>query len=1175
MNIEDLLQQKNPQLNLVEFINSDEKYKEYKRTHPESTIEFLRELNDPKNNRWVFPFPLDIWDFWINQGISPGPHDPVNKPDNYIDPPEDNITGNYPIQPFRMIDMKPSFIYSEKYIRLWDFIYNPEHFKNNLTTGKRRFPFPRYMEDGSFSKYGTIPSLVPPFLPDAVYNNHPTIPYYLWRYSIPLEDPVDLHLLPFNSVVSQKIGFIRAHGINPKNSLDQYAFYPVNVTEIMQDTPPLPDNYQLLKAIQLASKEIVLFLQPQRPDFSKIVNSPDTTTYSPMPYAPIVFSNASAYESNGWYYFFRQKIKQSDAFPMPQDKKVFAQLMNARRYLYRKMINDPSYFIAPALFIEEAAAQSIPKVAAVYYNLLQYTPAARPSYINQTEVDASIARSDARNTLNELIELLTLSLNISPFELVFDSDKNPVYEDNPYKIITVQVKTAAPVVKIAPSITFDYKRIWTVTVPPFLSVSQPGFLDIERNNRDIDWFLRGLNSSHATLTISHNERHTALISFEEPNKYSLACTIRSFAEGIPYTTTYRFLFFCYDVVYDSIEYNPLEKRGLEYVLRSVRYAHQITDKDPTTIQKCWDETRFAHPTLGEFANRKETENVINVLEENIGFLVPNQPGFERPSKSSLSFITHASYCNSLSFIYTIRDPDPIRPFLFLRHSLMPYQTYLVVIYYTPIIINVDYFGENVKLLSYLPEDDVSCNARQYYVTWHNGYGNYAVDTHEDGSVSLLRDEIMELSVRHPLELTEYTASVYVTNSLCDNIKDDTVLYTIKYKIVMPRVPNPQNVVYNFTNIDNNGEETPPGFLYDENDNLIYSMYEEYRFDSRPYYEAMCRIYAKLYSINLKTYGRLFPHVIAFCEEMDRLASTYNVDKRIFVVDDVDPEFSHLVPSHIHPPYLFVGEALGITPITENPVIYNIFDPIVGKCVNILSLNPEKRIDYPQPSSEEQKKNLAFLLKRLPALAFYVPIDMQRFRGIGLPSLQKITLAKEEVVLSHTEDFLLTIRHFISDTQRKIREIQYQRDYVIPPLIRTLYLKTISKQDELFQLKKEELISKFNAFFKEFLLYNTNTEKNIRDIRIAVHNHQYSKNIVYSELLQYIQDQFLLRKKESLKTLDDFILSLLHIITYKSIFFIKEDLENISIFDYRVSHIFLSYHNDLKQIINSLLDLFFL
>src|SRR3989338_4571892 len=115
-------------------------YDDYEVPDGEEKPPFERYPND--GVRWVFPYPKDIWDAWINEGVT----DPD---DLYIPPPKDDITGGYPTNP-----------------------------------GPRPLPSPPSTAMEPLPRSGISPSLSPKFLPDAIgVGGH----YARWQKTISLK----------------------------------------------------------------------------------------------------------------------------------------------------------------------------------------------------------------------------------------------------------------------------------------------------------------------------------------------------------------------------------------------------------------------------------------------------------------------------------------------------------------------------------------------------------------------------------------------------------------------------------------------------------------------------------------------------------------------------------------------------------------------------------------------------------------------------------------------------------------------------------------------------------------------------------------------------------------------------------------------------------------------------
>jgi hypothetical protein len=1044
-------------------------------SNPPPKVPFLRKPNDEKNNIWVYPFPQDIWDFWINRGIAPGPHVFDKQPDDYIEPPFDGITGGYQIQPFTVNDGKTSSVYPLKYRRLWDFIYNPEFFLMPSLQGPRRIPFPHYKSNGTFSVDGRLPSLIPPFLPDAIYPNHPSLPYSNWQYSISLdsisEEENDVLLEP-SSVMAQKVAFIRAYGSKPIDVPEKYEFEPVNITNQENGvTPPLSGSSSIPYAIDLLNLEKqeryisvgndrVVFYQPKRPDFSHLIVYPVLTTRSPMAYAPVIIHDANTYKSSGWYYFFRQKIRRSSSFPFPRENATYKQLVDARRLL-RELQKKPETKVKnTTLLIEEVAMLVLSKQSSVYLNVGKYDPATK-FYEPPNSSTLTPEQRAAYEVIVALKELIILSLNTSPHELVVDEFRNPVYEETPYKVVTVHVIRGQKIIDDAPlSVSFNYKKQITMSVPAFLNVSQPGYLDIERNNRDIDWIPQGHTASLVRVNLDRGSNHHVDISFSAPGEYFVLCKIRrGYSETtqslLPNVITYLFKFLNYEFTFDVIHQLPTNPIPALYTVT----ATNIPFGDEASVvplrfimdKNHWYEHRFADPVLMSIVQEKRdpVEEIVNYLSRNHRAVLSTHFR-KQESMGTIILSKYQQVFNQSPLSYRIYAIDPSRPFIFLRHSNNPYHAYLVVVVYTTAKIPVDFFGSTITLKTFLPVEE--CNTGKFYVTWSDARGHYLTEQREDGFYVRKTGPSVDLTVKHPRQLTTYFAHVHLYNDTCSQIPDDTPLYSISYAIFIDSMRvDPHRFLFQGLDLDENGNFIREITTFHERTMRVPESENDY---PRPFFQEMCRVYALLYKIDLYNFALLYPFVIAYCEKMDFLLRNHDPEKRIVILGDLPKEMKGLAPSRIHPPYLFVKAKSSVTIYGEEPIYYVIFDPDGKRWINLVAVqNADTSVKDPRIVIPFEKE-MEYLLDSIARYHPYVHINSHLFmtqNEISLKNKDMKPLSSQQQVPSLVHDpttipdistFLLHIREAIERASGTFRQI-HAKGSTETPVLQNKLINTLS------------------------------------------------------------------------------------------------------------------------------------
>jgi hypothetical protein len=1027
-----LLTQETTQTDLLELIDSQDLFDSYNQKRSSSSlsnagIPFLRKPNDEKNNRWVYPFPRDIWDYWINQvfDIKGNPIKKIASNDlkNYIDLPnteESGREGGYYRHPF-FFDQKSglfSHIYEEKYKRLWDFIYNPNFFLNpeleNTGSQKRLFPFPRYGSDGKPLNYDRIPSLVPPFLPDVVYENHPEMPYSNWQYGIPLNIPEFEDMLDPSIVLAQKVAFIRAYGSKPDQSLEMYEFDPVNITENQSRassstyfTPEYTETYSnvpfanelliLEKQPQsiIATQKRIVFYQPQRADFSKSVIYPRTSTYSPMPYAPIVIHNANNYESSGWYYFFRQKVRRSPSFPFPKDEKTYNQIMTGFK-IYKTLVNDPKNRGSSLEYLaKQSALRVLPKEAAVYYGVGKFDP--NTAYIRT--ISLSEEQKNAESVIDNLKELIIQAINTSLYEPVFDKNGDPVYESTPYKIVTVYVLSLKRSLRYNFK-SFDFKKTHRITVPSFLNVSLPGYIDVEKNNRVIEWKPQGLNASLVNIDLSRGSNHHINIQFKLPGYYFIVCETqqRSSISGLSYVpnTVYRLIHFeVYELFLERVYRNPLNPviEPITIEAKNIPFEEE-TSTLPLEVKLAkseWMDTYFASPLLTKFVSEEvlPMESITESLE-----LIDNEmrqsaslpPGFSRNSMVFFKKETASSSDSPLSRIIYIDDPR--RPFLMTRHSKNPFRFYLFAVIYEMGVIYIDYFGTTVNIPSFIPVKE--CPNARLRVSLSNTQGEYLVEKYQEEYRIKENDNGFSFLVNHPNQLTMYYINIHVFNDTCTNEKDGSLVYNMKYQIKFSDSNIDQRqLLFGQFDLDKNGV---PYHDTEQKKRYGYRLFREPEDQTYVFFRSMCRVYTRLYHIDLFNFATLYPFVVKYCQEMENFIKHHDPEGRIAVIDDVPSDLKGLVPSSLHPPYLFISVSYITNIEGKDTLYYVIFDPIQKGWINILSFENSATIVTDPRLCIPIEGSLATLVSEISKYYPFVPIKRDLFVHESRISQKKLAIS---------------------------------------------------------------------------------------------------------------------------------------------------------------------------------------
>lgn len=435
--------------------SSKELYEAFKEKSPEvleqwgiNDDNYVREPNGTGDYEglWVSPFPIDIWDFWINYRFNPGTarryysHENVNyiplitNADDFIQPP---VPGKN--------------VYDDKLIYLWDFIYNPEILTGRrfrAKTATRRREFPVYTESGSISDESSI---IPPYLPDATFPADFADVYPWAAWEVPLDvSEAQLHgdlRMPLHAIRMQRQTYIRAHGestLTSERSSDAYRFTP-----------------------HLATETLARVARPLYP-----IRDPSLYLgYYAIPYSPLVLRGMSPFRTNGWIRCYRQALRYSDASFSPKHPlwKYFAEA--ARIYASSK-----PYSIS----FNYATASAMPAIARRIWGaeLKNYGP----KFVFDIPADKE-GSDEAESFLlvSAVLENMVTSADI--YELAV-TVAGPLMEIDPFLVITLQIHETRP--QRRQHVDFESGK-FVLTVPPILSVDPPLQLDFYKTDQAIKW----------------------------------------------------------------------------------------------------------------------------------------------------------------------------------------------------------------------------------------------------------------------------------------------------------------------------------------------------------------------------------------------------------------------------------------------------------------------------------------------------------------------------------------------------------------------------------------------------------------------------------------------------------------------------------------------------------------
>lgn len=450
--------------------SSRELFEEYARSHADTLEEwgitsdnYIRKPNGKGDFEgvWQPPYPLDIWDYWVNYrffGATTRRY--ISKDDaRYIPHPDDLSLEAQMHEPAEGVT-----VYQRHLEYLWDFIYNPEvimsRFELDAPDANRRRAFPVYLDNaGTRSDDGDI---MPPYLPDATFPRafSDLYPWAAWELEMPMESAQlqgDV-LVPLQATRAQRQTYTRAHGkdksVGEQNS-DAYRFLPYDATEQLgKSVRPL---YPIEKAALYRG-------------------------YYAVPYSPLVMRDLSPFNSNGWIFCYRQAVRYSSDVYFPKNK-LWDAFKEANRMLHK----------TPNMSIDYAVALALPRQRRAIWPTLNLSDFPVDTTF---EIPADAVNTNAAIEMQLLRDISHRGRSLQDIYELATRVSGPVMERTPYKIITVQVYELEPLPRYL--ISFGSTLSWVLTVPPLLSVTDPLKLEYFTTDATIIWHT-GVDEQQLTI----------------------------------------------------------------------------------------------------------------------------------------------------------------------------------------------------------------------------------------------------------------------------------------------------------------------------------------------------------------------------------------------------------------------------------------------------------------------------------------------------------------------------------------------------------------------------------------------------------------------------------------------------------------------------------------------------
>jgi hypothetical protein len=857
--------------------------------------------------------------------------------------------------------------------------------------------------------------IVPPYLPDTVNQGHPLTDVWRWQHAFDISNFTDPLLDP-HAIVEQRVAFFRAHQPTEEGSIDAFDFSPptVNVGELQdreyasasfelaRTNTTIPFVRSLAELEKVMSKSIdwrKIFVPIHRPDYGKEVVFPTTTPPSFMNYGPVVLHNASIEENNGWYYVFRQKIARSPSYVFPTDKDSLKIISSILKSLKRRW---PSFKYTEYRVRLEIYAR-YPKAAAIYFGQTAYDEASMHNYRPVSRPESE-AWNQANDFLNTIYGQVINAINNYPHRLVFDDRGQPVFEDVPYLVITVQVHRAVEWVRMPSTSSWNLDKEFVISVPPYLNVAHPGTLNVDRNNRQIDWSVLGPYSSLVELTFIEESHHRIAVAFKYPGSYRIIARITTSViereetgirelPGVHPHVTYLFVFNVRQLSTRYLEIDPREtthlyeeivipprEEGLEYSVEEEEAFLNISDK--------WVVFRFRDDPLMSMIKDRLLDDIPDVLDEKIA------SSFKR-SENPFKRVD-----NTDPFMYRYLHDDFRYNFVMVSGFGNRNYFVLLAVFVLPSVQRINIFGEKITFVPYYPPYSTT----SYTVLWKRDRNHYLVDNTGE-KYRLRRDKELTVAIHRPKDLGEYEVEVHDAS-----IPPGDPLYTILFTVLPPiSVQFPGDLIYDSLMIDIDR----PG--------------EQISREKEPFKHHFVTYYARKHLVNLSGYWHLYPFIDQYVSTIEHFLKTMDTWDQVIVSNKLPPGISELLPEHLRPPYLFVSLGVPSVVASTESVFYVIFDPLVNRWINVLALNTDNQYVtdpklLPHGYGHEPEKAHGIMAK---ASLFYVlmtqmsdHVFMSRDRvGRFVPSRHYRTMLGTEYS---------TIRSLTEEVQSKLLMLQVNR-----------------------------------------------------------------------------------------------------------------------------------------------------
>ncbi|OQW72212.1 MAG: hypothetical protein BVN35_14470 [Proteobacteria bacterium ST_bin11] len=891
---------------------SRERFLDYQRRYPDILARFgidesnyLRKPNGVGDDEgfWVYPdFPKDVWDMNVNRDMTVVDDIVIftELDFRYIRLPSrsDPITGGY---------TNEDGVYPPKYLRLWDFLYNQEHYLDPSLTRQRSKPFPVDVP----SSDPIVPDmLADTTMPDKYSNRYP---HAAWETAVYPRSETNRTIDRVSRRRAQRFTYLRAHGERtPQDSLDAFNFEPHDATR------KLPYLFRAFKSPNLRQ--------------------------SPLPYNPIVLRGIDEYSTNGWLSFYRQVIQMTKNVRFAASNEVWEKFIAAKNALETRTSEGALRTIPEAVFYALAYERNI-----VWTNTLEspdpksmsrfatFVMPLEMNVLTKKYVKPSPEKVKALATINLVLELLRQNEGGGEIvELVYDErDKRPVFYDQPYYVVTIQVvrpSSFPPETRIQSGVVFNTLKPWTLSVPPLLNDRVVGELG-NAPDQITTWYTRGENVVIANVP---EITHQATVEFVDFGEWTI------FAETPSRNLRYEFRLEAARLTIETIEFSAKAKSKASSYYRM-----------PLGV---WSGLRFSNTDLVRLSSFTPLELERAITND-----------WDKVKRRDRSFFVHAL---TLTRVQRILYFQGHRQFFWAINELEVHSFYLFVFTTQTEIVRIERFGDTALLhvdsfywqsvrdeVNGVEEDDddndnQTSSTELKAIKWINPRGRSHRE--DGGKYSLLLDVVL------PRQLGRYIAEL----TLIDRGRKGKVQVVYNVELAWPFYVPRENMERSWrTNFDRESSQWVRVYGVREDaylnnsalpgqcDRVQLVNFQSLRLEASgeeefPFFKAAIRSFALWYNVDVQNYALVFPWLVRYCVLAQGIVERSR--GRLGIADDsMLDDVAQLLPAHLNPPLLMVkldvndGDSVMYD---GSKAVFIVYDPVQERWFNVFSFDA----DNPRP-----------------------------------------------------------------------------------------------------------------------------------------------------------------------------------------------------------------------------------